>query len=347
MSTRSWLLLITAPIATMGLMLVLTGQGGEADTPRETPSGPALNERSEARASHRSSFDSRSPSRLPTAEERASRWTAEVEAEFRSARSFPDSSGPFPSGRDPVAQRTEVQRVAGPIGPSGDRAIIWLDRTTATLARPVTVCAAVQGPEGGDRDPGPGTVTVRADRAEASPEVRRDLRAGHCGAATVGTELLLPEGVADGRYIVAVHFGGGGAASTLVQFTARARASLTGRYDDAISEAGDLLVDVEVDVERGGRFWVQASVYTANGGAVGVAQQRIALGPGSHQVTLPFARRLLCPGTGGALEVRRIVLMDVSEVPAFSIDRAENAHVTRAYVPADFGCDAGETTVSG
>lgn len=63
---------------------------------------------------------------------------------------------------------------------------------------------------------------------------------------------------------------------------------LTGNFRDQVSSTGELLIQTEVTVSAKNRFYLQASLYSANKIPIGATQQAIELSPGKHWITLPF-----------------------------------------------------------
>ena len=126
-------------------------------------------------------------------------------------------------------------------------------------------------------------------------------------------------------------------AATSFQY-AQPHAYPTGRYTDRIAD-GNLVVGVEIEVARTGRFHLEGTLYDA-GGAQPLVWGQVAaeLLPGRHWLDLVFyglALREL--GMDGPYLVRYLALSTTSDMPNAKNRLVENAHLTVAYPVSAFG----------
>lgn len=113
-------------------------------------------------------------------------------------------------------------------------------------------------------------------------------------------------------------------------------ARLTGAVRDAVRD-GDLVVEVEVEVERPGRFHLAATLAEMNGTPVGWAQTAAELDPGTHWLELSFYGLMFRErGVAGPYRVTSLALSTVSGMPNALNDLAEDVHRTAAYPLARF-----------
>jgi hypothetical protein len=125
-------------------------------------------------------------------------------------------------------------------------------------------------------------------------------------------------------------------AATSFQY-ASPHSHLTGRYRDRMVD-GSLAVDAEVEVHREGRFHLEATLYTRDGGAkLSRAQTAGVLPPGVHWMTLPFYGLALRErGIDGPYLLRFVALSTTTAMPNAKNRLVENAMVTRAYPASSF-----------
>lgn len=63
---------------------------------------------------------------------------------------------------------------------------------------------------------------------------------------------------------------------------------LSGQFKDSVSAKGELIIEAEVLVASENRYYLQASLYSANQIAIGATQQSLQLTPGKHWLKLAF-----------------------------------------------------------
>ncbi len=88
---------------------------------------------------------------------------------------------------------------------------------------------------------------------------------------------------------------------------------LTGNYQDLVSAKGELLIRAEVTVSSKNRFYIQASLYSANSLPIGSTQISTELAAGKHWVTLPFDGSMIKDfGESGPFLLKNISLAKVT-----------------------------------
>jgi len=111
----------------------------------------------------------------------------------------------------------------------------------------------------------------------------------------------------------------------------------TGNYRDRVVD-GSLLVGVEVEVARAGRFHLEGTLYTDDGQQkIAWAQAAAELPPGRHWIDLPYYGLVLREGgMDGPYLLRYLALSTTSDMPNAKNRLVENAHVTAAYRASTF-----------
>jgi hypothetical protein len=114
-------------------------------------------------------------------------------------------------------------------------------------------------------------------------------------------------------------------------------AQLTGSYRDAMVD-GSLSIEAEVEVTQAGRFHLEGSLYTADGGrGLAWAQNAIDLPPGRHWIPLSYyGLAFREAGVDGPYLLRYVALSTATAMPNGKNRLMENAHVTRAYRASAF-----------
>jgi hypothetical protein len=111
----------------------------------------------------------------------------------------------------------------------------------------------------------------------------------------------------------------------------------TGNYRDRLVD-GSLLIGVEIEVARAGRFHLEGTLYGEDGEQkIAWAQAAAELPPGTHWVNLPYYGLVLQEqGIDGPYLLRYLALSTTSDMPNAKNRLVENAHVTAAYRVATF-----------
>jgi hypothetical protein len=80
-----------------------------------------------------------------------------------------------------------------------------------------------------------------------------------------------------------------GELSDAVSFTLSSpSAEVSGNFRDTLTPAGNLLIEVELEVNTANRIYLQGSLYSSTDDAIGSSQTSVSLQPGTHWVALEF-----------------------------------------------------------
>lgn len=106
-------------------------------------------------------------------------------------------------------------------------------------------------------------------------------------------------------------------------------------------EAGDVLLDVSIDVKKAGTYWTYAELWSATGEGRAIAFGRQHLGrlaPGVHKVTLLFGGAIIHDvGIDGPYVVRNVQLSQVDEPPPHTARIIKELPATPAWRAREFG----------
>lgn len=118
----------------------------------------------------------------------------------------------------------------------------------------------------------------------------------------------------------------------------------TGTFRDRLDtddKGTHLVVEADFQVSKAGFYYVQASMYDAQGNPIGMAQQRKQLQPGQHTIPLRFYGKMFCDSqVDGPYSIRYFGYMNVSEMPGPRSDPFEDVHRTEAYRHSRFSCNS-------
>jgi hypothetical protein len=147
------------------------------------------------------------------------------------------------------------------------------------------------------------------------------------------------DGPAGGAYLVrvrAVDADGDLRAGSTGFLYSRPDAQLTGRYSDAIT-GGNLEVQAEVDVQRAGRFHLEATLYTRDGTPLAWAQNALNLSTGLQRIPLSFFGLIIRErDVDGPYVLRYVALSTTTSMPNAKNRLVENAYETAPYHAAEF-----------
>jgi hypothetical protein len=110
--------------------------------------------------------------------------------------------------------------------------------------------------------------------------------------------------------------------------------SLTGNYQEKITDSGDLLIEAEVQVSLKNRFYVQASLYSATQVPIGVTQFSGDLAAGKHWVPLVYAGLMIKDGNESGPYV-----LDQISVAKVTMPMQRGPSVTPDYQTQSYGLD--------
>lgn len=116
----------------------------------------------------------------------------------------------------------------------------------------------------------------------------------------------------------------------------------TGKFSDRLvadAKGNHLEVAAEFNVEKWGNYHVQASVYAADGTAIGWAQNRLALAAGTHSIPLTFYGLMFCEKKiPGPYTLKNFAYSNVSEMPNVRSNMIQPGFATAAYPYTEFSC---------
>ena len=264
--------------------------------------------------------------------------------DYRERARFPPWSRPLPEGRDPLREDREVvpARSLPPTLVPG--LVIRTAKTGFVRPEPVVVHAALQH-EGENV----AAASLRGELRDARNELVATLafRDDGLGPDLQAGDLEFAAEVAAaedwrGAYLVSVaattREGELRAATTGFLYSAPL-AALTGRVRDAVVD-GDLVVEVELEVDAASRFHLEATLSDPGGLALAWSQNAGRLEPGRHWFPLTFYGLVLREaGRDGPYVVRSLALTTVDGIPNQKSELVRDAHRTRAYEALDFHGD--------
>ncbi|MCE9599389.1 MAG: hypothetical protein K8S54_15600 [Spirochaetia bacterium] len=120
----------------------------------------------------------------------------------------------------------------------------------------------------------------------------------------------------------------------------------TGKFSDSIQsdEKGNhLVVEPEFQIEKEGFYHIQGSLYSEEGEAIGWAQNRVKLAPGTHIIPLKFYGAMFCNSkTDGPYVLRNFAYANVVAMPGPRSINHKNLHKTQPYKASQFTCNSFE-----
>lgn len=281
------------------------------------------------------------PSSVPGADELPGFVARESAADYRARARFPESSRPLQAGdTDPVRER----RVPAPhsLATPGVEGLLtlWPQETSFPAGEPVALHAAVTGLSRAEiaRMEITGEVvdqegnllgTVRYnDRGLGADAVPRDGTFGATFALAPGQE---PDLAASYLVRVTATRPEGGSLQAAGGFlVSNPHARLTGALDHRV-EDGNLVLAVEVEVDRPGRFHLAATLTSMKGEPVAWAQTAEQLDAGTHVLELSYHGLIFHDrGVVGPFRVASLALANASGMPNALAPLAEDAAVIPA-----------------
>lgn len=275
------------------------------------------------------------------AQDVAARFLRESARAYREQGRYPADSWVLAPGQaDPVREKRTSSAVT-----TGDRTAelaVWSGEVSYEAPGDVDLFASL----------GQGTRKLSAERVTAEvldaagnlvdKLVYRDDGAGADRAAGDGVYSVrltgLPQPELAATYLVRVEparAGGELLHATSGFLYSRPWARLTGAYRDSLRD-GNVVVAVQVEVTRAGRFHLSGTLATLGGQALGTAQNAAELAPGRHWVELSFYGLMFHDrGAAGPYRLASLALATTGAMPNALNRLVENAHTTRAYKLAE------------
>lgn len=276
--------------------------------------------------------------------------TQELIEDYRRRSEFPPESRPIESGQDPILAEREVSPIeAG--GPEGGDPVLTVFPGQLVFEEPDSVLVYAYLTAQGEKVPAQsitGILMSEGLQEVGTFDFRDDGRDGdaQAGDAVYTARIEPPAGeevaVSYLVRVVAVSLDGlERRAGTSFQYS-RPGARLTGNFRDYV-ENGSLVIEVELDVQRGGAFHLSGTLYDSGGRPVGLAQNRKELEAGQHWIPLLYYGRMFHPDerTGrpaatGPFQLRFVSLLNATNMPNAVSRLWEPNYWTRAYSGAEF-----------
>jgi hypothetical protein len=113
-------------------------------------------------------------------------------------------------------------------------------------------------------------------------------------------------------------------------------ARLTDRFQEEVRD-GNLVISVEIDVAREGRFHLAGTLYTKKGDPLGWAQTAEVLTPGTHWLELSYYGLMFHErNASGPFRLGTLALTTTGAMPNAFSDVVENAYITESRNITDF-----------
>lgn len=265
----------------------------------------------------------------------------EAADEYRRRARYPRSSQPIAEGEDPILRDRQVSPVTA-AGEGGAPPVLTVFPEQVSFEDPAPVRLYAFLADGNQRVP---ALAIEAElQSEAlvplAPVFFRDDGGGgdgRAGDALYSAFFELDEELRtalSATYLVrvrAVTLEGEERATATGFLYSSPHARLTGSYRDRL-DAGDLLIEAEIQVASAGRFHLEGSLYGGEGRPLAWAQSALEVGPGRHWMELRYFGLVLREaGIDGPYVLRYAALSTTTQMPNAKNDVVENAHTTAAY----------------
>jgi hypothetical protein len=277
------------------------------------------------------------------AQEAAARFLSEAARAYRDASRYPDSSWALRADQaDPVREKRTPSVVTAGGQDGAPEIAVWSGEVSYEAPGDVDLFASLA--QGGRK--------LRAERVTAEvldaagntvdKLVYRDDGVGADRAAGDGVYSArvsgLPQPELAAAYLVRVEAARAGGETLHAAggfLHSRPWARLTGAYRDSLRD-GNVVVAAQLEVTRAGRFHLAGTLATADGRALGTAQNALELTPGRHWVELSFYGLMFHDrGAAGPYRLASLALATTGGMPNALSRLVEDAHLTRAYALAE------------
>lgn len=277
------------------------------------------------------------------AQEAAARFLSEAARSYREQARYPDHSWVLRADQaDPVREERTPTVITGASSDGAPALGVWAGEVSFEAPGDVELFASVAQ---GERKLRVERVTAEVlDAAGNLVEKVAYLDDGRGADRTAGDGVYsarlsgLPQPELAATYLVRVE--AARARGELLHATggflySRPWARLTGAYRDSLRD-GDVVVEAQLEVLREGRFHLAGTLATADGRALGTAQNAVKLQPGRHWVELSFFGLMFHDrGAAGPYRLASLALSTTGGMPNAQSRLVDNAHVTRAYALAE------------
>lgn len=214
---------------------------------------------------------------------------------------------------------------------------VWTSQTSFVVGSPIEIFAKAAGDKAGGVVLS-GEIVGPADEAVAKLGFFDDgatadkVAADGVFSASVrlADKISTPELAESYRVRVLATFADGSVREAVTGFIlSNPWSTLTGRAKDRL-EDGSLVISVEVDVERTGRFHLAGTLGQRRGGLIGTAQTAEVLEPGKHWVDLRFYGLMFHDRKArGPFVLESLQMRTTGAMPNAFNELAENVHIVR------------------
>lgn len=273
---------------------------------------------------------------------------AESARNYRERARYPQDSYPLQAGQpDPVRSDAISSHYARPVlDPSATVITTWPAQISFQYPAPVDLFLSLTPGEG--TKPGSEVAPARSVKGEIVNQAREvigmvdyhddgqapDERAGDGVYAARFTmpEAQVPDLADSFNVRIEVVMADGAVQRADSHFAySNPHARLTGRYRDAVRQ-GSLVVSVEIEVQRKGRFHLAGTVGSKAGEPIGSAQTAAELEPGRYWLDLQFYGLMFHDRhIAGPYKLASLVLRTTTRMPGEIGVPVLDAHITRAY----------------
>ncbi len=257
--------------------------------------------------------------------------------DHRAFKRYPEYNRAFEQAeQDPVVQRYQVDERVTENPDDGSTLTIWTDKKYYMAGDQVTIYARLQDEQGE-------SVASRF-MAQLIYNERDSLASFELldqdGDGIYQHQLLLNSAnqtpYKAGVYKLLIINSTNRSADAMTFILSQPDIQLTGNFRDRLTDDGALLIQAEVDIRSENRYYLQASLYSANQLPIGTAQVNSSLPPGKHWVNLVFDGQLIADsGESSPFLLKHLSLAKV----AMPIQRAPLSHLdyfTKEYASEHF-----------
>ena len=226
-------------------------------------------------------------------------------AEYNKA--FEDTS------KDPVVKRYEVEERTTQSQEDETSLTIWSDKKYYLPGEQATVFASLRNSEG---QAVPTTFVgqlIYNEKTNLQTFQFTDQNQDGIYENTLSLTGSVEQSLGAGLYKVLVVNNKNKVSDALTFILSEPEIKLTGNFKDSVTANGELLIQAEVSVSEKNRFYLQASLYSANKIPIGATQQALELTKGKHWVNLLFDGRMIKDsGESGSYLLKNISLAKVT-----------------------------------
>lgn len=339
---RAGIAAVFVVLAAVGLLIAIAVLRSEDELHVAVDPAPSAGARSQG---HLAGLPARAPEGIePTLPARAAEESGIVELaeqadRLRELARYPQWSRPLEGELDPSSFGHWLTLPAETGEPDGSKLVVYTSRSSYEHAEPAVIFAYLED-EGRYQSLARAEATVKDETAAAvdSLVLRDDGRAPDAVASDlIYSAAFVPPNAPDlqSTYLAEVRVTdqqGNQQSAELFLSYGQTRARLTGQFRDAVQD-GNLVIEVEVSVERAGAFHMEGSLYDAEGKRALVwASAQVELAPGRHWVALRFYGLALREAElSGPYMLRRVSLARETDQGRIATPPLEARYLTGAH----------------